>query len=233
MRIRIRGAWWVGGIAVALVLAPYTVGAMFPQETDNAGSDASDSAPVLRDAPMPSAFPAVVAERLRSILREIAVELRPKVAMAASDAEGDAKARHRKELDLAIARLLTDSSAQIAQAAVQIERAAPDVWKMLVRQQYARALGDFARPLLFFGVIAAYFWFFGRKWSKQVTEELGGDNEFGGFVLFQGIIVGIPAIIGISQGYHAIVALATAVTVISNPGYYAIRDLLALLLGSA
>ncbi len=229
MRMRRFGAFCIGAIVIVVMLAPHTVGAL--RGDGGVGREGED---VERGA-LPGAFPAETAEQLRSTLRALAVEFRPKAAMAASDVEQTAKDRYREELDAAITRLLTESPAQIAQAAIQIELVAPDVWKMLVRQQYARALGDFVRPWFIVTVIAAYWYFFGVKWLKWLIAygDRGG-NEAAMAAMF-GIIVAvlIPGIAAIWYAFVGIRELSTAITVVSNPGYYAIRDLLALLLGAA
>jgi hypothetical protein len=123
------------------------------------------------------------------------------------------------------------SSKYIGQAAAVIEKAAPRVWEVMVRQQYAKALGELVGPLItiltiiLFSSITRSIWkprdptedFFTRDWFT----ERGMRGLLTAFI--PGVVVVICSITFASR-------FADSVMYLINPEYYAIKDLVQLLL---
>ncbi|MBP6886018.1 MAG: hypothetical protein KBC02_02135 [Candidatus Pacebacteria bacterium] len=111
----------------------------------------------------------------------------------------------------------------IAQAADSVEKVAPRVWGVMVRQQYAKAIGDLTVPSIGFLITLIIFLrtkaYRIRCWS---TDSRVSTEEF----FFAVLIVALVMITALWLAY----ALSNSVMYLINPEFYAFRDLLVMIL---
>ncbi|MBI4142653.1 hypothetical protein HY480_02140 [Candidatus Uhrbacteria bacterium] len=123
----------------------------------------------------------------------------------------------------ALASALDPATGVVAQAAARIEVVAPDVWRIMIRQQYAKAVAALVLPwgivlvALLYAIIVSAWW--------PHTPHAGDDRFF--FVRF------VPFVVGLGGCIWGCFALSKVAKFIVNPAYYAIQDLLLLLLRNA
>ncbi len=124
-------------------------------------------------------------------------------------------------------------SGYVGSAAKAMEKVAPEVWRVMIRQQYAKAISapffDFA--VLFF--VGLYVVIIKRWWQLSAEEkktiEDGGnwsDNAGWHFVMTNCFPFILFMIFGLLAAYN----LKSSVQMLVNPEYYAFSDLLQLLL---
>ncbi len=110
----------------------------------------------------------------------------------------------------------------IAQAADSVEKVAPKVWGVMVRQQYAKAIGDLTVPFVGFLITLIIFVrtkaFRIRVWH----EERSSGEEF-----FLAVVIVVALMI---TALWLAYALSNSVMYLINPEFYAFRDLLVMIL---
>lgn len=133
-------------------------------------------------------------------------------------------------------RALDMTENMVGQLSETFQRIAPDVWRIMYKQQYAKALSMLIGPLLWLvaclvvNLIGTLLWI-----PKSRIDELqAGDDKdqyavywairFFGFQLAPGVVATLTALIFASTSAGEIVRLLV------NPEYYAIRDLLQMIL---
>lgn len=112
-----------------------------------------------------------------------------------------------------------------------VQKVAPEVWEIMVRQQYAVAISMLIGPFLFLLIDIMYVVVVKKYWKKYPEEDeyfFSGDPTVKGIRAFLTTLVpGITAII-----FTGVLAyrIGDAVPMLINPKYYAVRDLLQMLL---
>jgi hypothetical protein len=135
-------------------------------------------------------------------------------------------------------KALDISTKYIGQAASIIEKAAPRVWAIMIRQQYAKAIGNTLAPFLWIIMIIAvtavarHFWHFQvdpPPHNCRVDRCVGctGDEEQTAQII---VTLIIPIAATIIAGGFFIYSLAESSMYLVNPEYYAIKDLVQILL---
>ena len=112
----------------------------------------------------------------------------------------------------------------VGQAAEQIQKVAPDVWRIMIRQQYAKGLADVIVPLCLLGITFVYFKIARKHWKYE--EESDGDLKTVSF-LFVNLA---PFLCGIALAIWTAIQISSSMMYLINPEFYAIRDMLMLLL---
>lgn len=126
-------------------------------------------------------------------------------------------------------------SSTISEIAGTVEKAAPAIWKIMVRQQYAKAAGELIVPMGILIFIVFIYFYMKKKWTPAVdntVDEMIASSDHGwawGWRIF--CTKFLPLLGGIITGGFLIDAIQKAVLLGLNPYYYAIRDILVLLLG--
>lgn len=120
-------------------------------------------------------------------------------------------------------KALDISTKYIGQAAAIIEKAAPRVWSVMVRQQYAKAIGDLIGPIVIL-ICIVILTALSRKFWPRPRE---GSDEAGFWVFINMII---PLVAGIIFCGFFAYRLSDSVMYLINPEYYAIKDLVQILL---
>lgn len=125
----------------------------------------------------------------------------------------------------------------VSQAAETIQKVAPDVWKIMIKQQYANALGNIVLPLLLIILVVAYNKVVAKKlgYAGKTQEEIkvlfdrmdSTDDQVGVFIFYDVVPVAGMLIVGIWTA----IAVSASLKYIINPEFYAVRDMLLMLLG--
>lgn len=115
----------------------------------------------------------------------------------------------------------------VSTVAAGVEKAAPQVWRVALRQQYARAIAPLIVPfgaccLLF--PLALFAWRKGWAWS--LTD--GAWETPGPFLLWVGVAAAV-----LVPGFFLLRQLQESTLLLINPEWYALRDLVQLLLGKS
>ncbi len=111
-----------------------------------------------------------------------------------------------------------------------IQKIAPDVWRIMIRQQYAKAISGVILPLMLLLTILTYYRV-AKKWFKLGPDDKMFDFEDDyttGRTWFLGIL---PAFASVVCGVWFAISFSYAVLILINPEYYALKDLLNMILG--
>lgn len=108
----------------------------------------------------------------------------------------------------------------------KIEQVAPQVWGMMIRQQYAKAVGGLIVPTCLF--IAFLIIMIVAK--NALKKAMSDDEDDGELTVFIICALVISAIVAVISGIIMVVNAKEGVMILINPEYYAIKDLLQMLL---
>ncbi len=124
-------------------------------------------------------------------------------------------------------KALDMASGLISSVAATVEKAAPKVWSIMIRQQYAKAFGNLLLPWgLFLGTLVAFI--LTKKRWKNCCEHFDGEcSRCIAHLIFKTIV---PILALVITGIYGCVALSDSIMYLVNPDFYAIRDLLLMLL---
>lgn len=119
-------------------------------------------------------------------------------------------------------------SGSVATIAAGVEKAAPHVWRIMIFQQYANAIGDILLPWGLLALVVVYYKIIGKRWPKPTRPD-GPDAPGPNFAWWTFARV-IPVFFGIIFGIWGVDNLSDSLKMIINPEYYAIKDLIAIIL---
>lgn len=114
-----------------------------------------------------------------------------------------------------------------------VQKVAPEVWEIMVRQQYATAIGMLIGPTLFLSIVCAYTLITKRYWKKgaDYDKESYYANDFLTNKGFRGLLTTLlPGAMALVFTSVLAYKIGDAVPMLINPKYYAVRDLLQMLL---
>lgn len=106
-----------------------------------------------------------------------------------------------------------------------LQKVAPEVWRIMIRQQYAKAISEPIAPLLWLILCIIWYKFTTKKWTPDVDE---GDDD--NTLARIAITKGLPTIGAAVAGGFLIFAVKTSILLAMNPEYYAIKDLFTMIL---
>ena len=119
-------------------------------------------------------------------------------------------------------------SKAVTSISATLEKIAPHVWKIMIKQQYAKAIGGLVVPWGLILITILYWRIIRKAWS---TDDIGDDsNEW--WARFW-IVRGIPFIAGFVLSIWGVTRLSYSIMLLINPEYYAVRDLITMLLGQS
>lgn len=120
-------------------------------------------------------------------------------------------------------RALTMVEGVTARLSETLKQIAPDVWRIMLKQQYAKAL---TMPI--WSVVVIFVAFFFSVVSSRVWHFWDNDKE--GKELGWWVTKAIPTVVGVFAGFKLAWDLSKALPLVINPEFYAIQDLLKTLL---
>lgn len=116
-----------------------------------------------------------------------------------------------------------------------VKKTAPQVWSVMLLQQYAKAISGLLGPILWLVMIIFIYKFMNRHWKAEADDVW--NSSFGtsraGFWFRWFFTKFAPLLAGFITCITLFVQAKTSVLLFMNPEYYAIRDLLTMLLGSS
>ncbi len=128
-------------------------------------------------------------------------------------------------------------SGVVGQISDALKKVAPEVWRIMIRQQYAKAVGHLITPWGVFILIFLLRLYFRRNWycSKRTQPE-GEKKEIAmceDCRAWRAAIMTFAAPLAmLVMGIWGVIAISHTVLYLINPEYYAIRDLLEMILRS-
>lgn len=118
-----------------------------------------------------------------------------------------------------------------------LEKVAPQIWRVMIRQQYAKAIADLILPWSLFFTVIIYTVVIKRilKWKEKYDNMLiFGAREDEGFLTERGVrgifTTFFPFIISFIFALWGCITLKSSIILLINPEYYAIRDLLLMIM---
>ncbi len=132
---------------------------------------------------------------------------------------------HKTPADVAD-RALTLFAGAIAQIAAGIEKAAPELFRVMVQQQYAKAAMNLVSPLGAIIIVLIAGWFLRRIW--KLPEDIRRDD--GEYVAYTAFARVIPVALALCFGIWFVSNLAESAGYVLNPKYYAVKDLVNMVL---
>ena len=131
-------------------------------------------------------------------------------------------------------RALSILSGYISSAEQAFKKVAPEVWRIMIRQQYANAIAGPLIPLALIGFITAFVVIVKRWWPEaKLPEHATADerseynDDWWGRFWVTNII---PGVLYFVFGIWASISIASSAQMFINPEYYAFRDLLNIVL---
>jgi len=140
-------------------------------------------------------------------------------------------------------KALDISTKYIGQAAAILEKAAPHVWRVMVMQQYAKAVGEIAIPFGWMLMILVATAVLRSQWkiypknvyekdaegkrTSEILHHASSDDETTAHTLAALVV---PILAELIAGGFFVYNLANSAMYLINPEYYAIKDLVAMLL---
>ena len=176
------------------------------------------------DAPAPQPKPALSAEeaaRLRNELRGVAEALG-----IPQSAAPPAQSKAEKTVAQVADRALDMVGGMVANVAVSMQKVAPEIWRIMIRQQYAKAVADLGTPIGVLILVLVWHLIARRLWGVAKWKDCDGDASVG----FAFTRVLVPCCGALSGAAWFIVAFSNSVKYVINPEFYAVRDLLTLVL---
>lgn len=113
-----------------------------------------------------------------------------------------------------------------------VQKVAPEVWEIMVRQQYAAAVGMLVGPFLFLLLTGTYTLVVKKYWKKYPdSEPYFNKDKDPTEKLLRGLLTTLfPGLIGMVVAGTLAYRIGDALPMAINPKYYAVRDLLQMLL---
>ncbi len=203
-------------------------------------SAAADPAKPIAEIPSTTTVdPNKSADELRALIDQMTPEQRSQIeALArgfdvAVPADKQTQKQEKTIADVAD-RALTMTEGMVGKLSKTLEQVAPEVWRIMYKQQYAKAVSMIVGPMLWIVVcilimiIGTKVWITKAGLSKMESDSNGDyDFYFGlrliGFQIIPAFVATVTALIFASTANQIVMLLI-------NPEYYAIQDLLRMIL---
>lgn len=116
-----------------------------------------------------------------------------------------------------------------------VEKAAPKVWSIMVWQQYAKAISGLLGPLLTLLMIFILYRYVNRHWTPAIDKTWNDNFETSTSAYWWRNVFtkALPLVASFLTCWALFAEAKTSVLLFVNPQYYAIRDLLVMLLGNS
>lgn len=182
----------------------------------------ADSTP----APITSATQALSPEDIKSLQDQIN-QLSKVVGADTPASKTSEKTNDHKTVADVADKALSMFSGLVASLSDSMKKIAPHIWEIMVRQQYATAIGNVIVPLLLLLTSALYMIGIRKYWSSP--DEDTNTDTIAVKVVFRSVI---PLILMAIFSIYSVIEIANSVQMLINPEYYALKDLLSLVKGT-
>ena len=116
----------------------------------------------------------------------------------------------------------------VSTISAQIEKAAPQVWRIMIKQQYANAIFWLSMPLGFFIVALIYVWRSGKWTFENFPNEHPTLTDKRNCKEYRAIS---QVLLTATSTIWLVIAFGFAIRYLINPEYYAIRNMFQIVLG--
>lgn len=117
------------------------------------------------------------------------------------------------------------------QVAAGVQKIAPDIWRIMIRQQYAKAASYILLPWGLFVSIMLVAFFISKKWKDPGGAALKNIDDFTERGWRRAVVYVGPTVLCIIVGIWGLNRFSDSIQILINPEYYAIRDLITMLMG--
>jgi len=123
----------------------------------------------------------------------------------------------------------------VADAAITLNKVAPDVWRVMMKQQYAKAIADLIGPWGTFLLLLMYIAVMRKKWVLTQDKDINIDKEtkIKLSTIRAWIVYVIPIAFLFLAALFGLSYLSDSIKLLINPEFYALRDLILILLGKS
>jgi len=169
-------------------------------------------------AGLPAAQAEIIRRDLRALAQAIGVDPVP-------------EAESKKTMVDVADKALGLASGALGRVAEGLQVIAPEIMRIMIRQQYARAIGDLIAPVFcLLGFLAGAMVLFGKTKKVWAADLVPGKSDSTGALVVACVALWILVVIfaGVTAA-----RLGDSVKRLINPEFYAIRDLVLVLLGRA
>ncbi len=167
-------------------------------------------------------------EQLRQ-LGEVFGVPRPTKAAASNNPATTTTPEEPKTIASVADRALDMVGNAVASISSMVQKVAPEIWRIMIRQQYANAVECVAIPFGFLLTLLTYKFYVNKHWQPS-----GAQNEWENELIWRRWLVQIlPTGAMLLTGCGLVIGLTQAFQIWINPEYYAVRDLLQTLLKSS
>lgn len=164
------------------------------------------------------------AEKLRQQMKALAELLKSSVP---EDTQQRIGVQQNKTVAEVLDKALDLVSGSVATIAAGVEKAAPHVWRIMIRQQYANAFGNILLPSLLLVLCIVYYRLISKRWNEPEKEVSDKITNHEAWYFFSRIL---PIFSGVVFGIWTAVNLTDSLKIFINPEYYAIKDLITMVL---
>lgn len=113
----------------------------------------------------------------------------------------------------------------VSSLAKTVQDVAPGFWRIMVRQQRAKAVADLIVPWAIFGAVLFAKYYARKRWATPTAS-----RETSEWVMHNMFTVLLPGILFFSFACWGLNELSDSAKLLINPYYYAARDIVAMLL---
>jgi len=120
----------------------------------------------------------------------------------------------------------------VADAAITLQKVAPDVWRIMIKQQYAYAFSTLVAPWFSLLFVLGFMLTMIKKWKLDVNVQLAFKEKQSPEIYAKfWIAYAVPMIFIFIFGFWGISRIADSAALLINPEFYAIKNLILILLG--
>jgi len=123
-------------------------------------------------------------------------------------------------------KLVDKASDSVAYIAAKIENVAPEVWRIMIKQQYANAVEKLLLP---WGLVGVTFLFVILAKNRFRESDDDDPKDWDSNHPAYWCVKVVPTFLAAAFSIWGVIASTTAIKMLINPEYYAIRDLLTML----
>ncbi len=189
--------------------------------------------PASTEASMSSQEQAKLRQGLQTLSEAFGVE-QPKPAMPNAQPQNQQAQKQAKTPAELADKALDMVSNVTAQLSDQLQKMAPEVWRIMVTQQIANAIAEITFPLGLIVSALMFMWIGGKMWKYDKDQDYwvsyGIDGNPTNHCMWAVCMRFLPTVFCVIVGCNLMYHLSYSIRMLINPEYYAIRDLLTVLL---
>lgn len=164
-------------------------------------------------------------EQMRSDIKALGemfgVEQAPVPAKAA-----DGSAPQKKTVAEVADKALDMASGLVAKVAAAVGKVSPEIWRVMIKQQYAKAIADLVVPWSLFFTVLLVACLLRKRAGQLPTIRDASDDDMTVYFLF----IILPTAVCLICLVCGLNCLSDSIKYLVNPEYYAVRDILQMLL---